>query len=77
VKLPGKENSNFHGAMLVYLNNLDECEMIKWIHTVRFSIENFLYRSLHLTDPSGSQNDPSLLQGYLAHEKEPVPLGPP
>ena len=38
VRLPGKENSNFHGARPVYLI----IPMIKWIRTSRLSIKNSL-----------------------------------
>ena len=38
VRLPGKENSNSHGARPVHLI----ITMIKWIRTSRLSIKNFL-----------------------------------
>jgi len=39
VRLPGKGNSNSHGARPVHLN----ITMIKWIRTSRLSIKNSLY----------------------------------
>ena len=45
VRLPGKENSNSHGARPVHLI----ITMIKWIRTSRLSIKNSLSR-LHATN---------------------------
>ena len=39
IRLPGKENSNFHGARPVH----QIISMIKWIETSRFSISNTLF----------------------------------
>ena len=39
VRLPGKGNSNSHGARPVH----QIISMIKWIRTSRLSIKNFIY----------------------------------
>ena len=52
VRLPGKGNSNCHGARPVHLI----ITMIKWIRTSRLSIKNSLYIT-----PQSSTLNPSIL----------------
>ena len=86
VRLPGKGNSNPHGARPVHLI----IKMIKWIRTSRLSIKNSLsparvpnaagapaetcqVTNTNLLNGSARRVRPARLQGYLAHKKQRTP----
>ena len=73
IRLPGKGNSNSHGARPVH----QIISMIKWIRTSRLSIKHSLSLSwghlmretCHVWGIASDESSEVVVQGYLAHKR--------